>query len=192
VVDFEIFEDQDLLRIGTYGRGVWQSPLMQSPSLNPIAPTANLSVSSSVACVYSQVITLNDNSSGLVDDWYWSISPSTFSFVGGTTDSSENPQVIFNSSGTYSVSLTVSNSYGSDDTTMNDIISAGGAAIPFFEDFENGISDWSINNPDNNITWSITNVNFSQSGNSAIYMNNYVYSNYYAVDELITHTLNHA
>ncbi|MDB3991782.1 hypothetical protein N9443_01610, partial [Schleiferiaceae bacterium] len=190
VVDFEIFENQDLLRIGTYGRGVWQSPLMQSPSLNPIAPTANLSVSSSVACVNSQVITLNDNSSGLVDDWYWSISPSTFSFVGGSTDSSENPQVIFNSSGTYSVSLTVSNSYGSDDTTMNDIISAGGAAIPFFEDFENGISDWSINNPDGGTTWSTTNANGQQPGNNSVFVDHFYYSpSNGEIDELISPTL---
>ena len=190
VVDFEIFENEDLLRIGTYGRGVWQSPLMQSPSSNPVAPTANFSVSSNVACVNSQIIALNDSSLGFVEDWYWSISPSTFSFVGGTTDSSENPQVIFNSSGTYSVTLTVSNNYGSDDTTVSNIIGDGGESIPFFENFENGISRWSINNPDGGTTWTTTNINGQQPGNNSAFVDHYFYSSSNGeIDELISPTL---
>jgi len=73
---------------------------------------------------------------------------------------------------------------------MNDIISAGGAAIPFFEDFENGVSDWSINNPDGGTTWSTTNVNGQQPGSNSVFVDHFYYSSSNGeIDELISPTL---
>ena len=73
---------------------------------------------------------------------------------------------------------------------MNDIISVMGAAIPSFEDFENGISDWSINNPDGGTTWSTANVNGQQPGNNSAFVDHYYYSSSNGeIDELISPTL---
>ncbi|MEN8223977.1 MAG: M6 family metalloprotease domain-containing protein [Bacteroidota bacterium] len=54
--------------------------------------------------------------------WLWSFSPSTVSYYGGTTAGSQNPRVIFNEGGYYSVTLTVTNDYGSDAETKTDYI----------------------------------------------------------------------
>ena len=88
--DLEVYEDQSLLRIGTYGRGVWQSPMMAGMSA---APEANFDVDPNTICGLNDIIQLSDVSSGRPTSWYWQITPSSYNFVGGTTDSSENPQI---------------------------------------------------------------------------------------------------
>ncbi|MBW6492295.1 MAG: M6 family metalloprotease domain-containing protein [Lentimicrobium sp.] len=46
--------------------------------------------------------------------WAWSFTPATVTFTDGTTAASQNPKVIFNAPGSYTVSLTATNAYGSD------------------------------------------------------------------------------
>ena len=150
ISDLEVYEDQSLLRIGTFGRGVWQSPMMAGLSN---APEANFNADPYSTCGLLDTIQLSDASSGQPTSWYWQITPSSYSFVGGTNDSSENPQIAFSSTGNYTVTLSVSNNYGTDDTTQFQVISVGGAMLPFIEDFENGNNGWEISNPDNGITW---------------------------------------
>lgn len=58
---------------------------------------------------------ITDLSTGSPTSWSWVITPATgWSYAGGTTASSQNPQVTFTVAGTYSVQLTASNSSGSD------------------------------------------------------------------------------
>ncbi|MEM8524523.1 MAG: T9SS type A sorting domain-containing protein [Bacteroidota bacterium] len=47
----------------------------------------------------------------------WTINPSTFSYVENTTANSRNPIVIFEEAGDYDLSLMVTNTFGSADTT---------------------------------------------------------------------------
>ncbi|MGB0312074.1 MAG: PKD domain-containing protein, partial [Schleiferiaceae bacterium] len=186
VVDFEIYEDDDLLRIGTYGRGVWQSPLMAGSAAPPVAA---FMADPAAPCGTTDTISLIDQSQGLTTSWQWQISPSTFSYVNGTTDSSQSPQVIFSATGGYTVTLTATNAYGSDDTTVFQAISVGGAALPFVEDFENGLNGWEIDNPDGGITWASTTVNGTSPGTTGMFMNHYSYSGSGQRDELISPAL---
>lgn len=80
-----------------------------------IAPASNFSVNSSSACTGDQFF-LTDQSSNSPTGWSWSSVPS--SGVMFNTSSSQNPQVTFSVSGTYSVSLTASNSGGVGSTSV--------------------------------------------------------------------------
>ena len=65
-----------------------------------------------------QTLTLQDNSNmvGLAcknPTYLWSVSPNSgFSFVGGTTSSSANPQIQFSVAGTYTITQQITNSCG--------------------------------------------------------------------------------
>ena len=67
-------------------------------------------------------VQFTDQSSGTPTSWSWS-------FSGGTpsTSTSQNPRVTYNTAGTYNVSLTVRNSYGSNTMTKNGYITVTGA-----------------------------------------------------------------
>jgi hypothetical protein len=56
---------------------------------------------------YDTTIVLTDLTIGGPVTWNWTIGPSTYYFVNGTTASSQNPQVRFTSNGVYSVTLIV-------------------------------------------------------------------------------------
>ena len=82
-----------------------------------------------------QTVHLTDLSSDDPTSWSWSFNPSTVTYVGGTNSSSQNPQVQFNAIGNYTVSLTATNIYGSDNETKSNYINvsfycgASGASI---------------------------------------------------------------
>lgn len=62
----------------------------------------------------NEVVTLSDSSSQNPTSWSWSITPNTYSFVNGTNNNSQHPQVSFSSSGAYTITLQTQNNYGSD------------------------------------------------------------------------------
>ena len=80
----------------------------------PITPVADFSATP-LLTVTGTTVTFTDLSQNVPSSWNWVISPATFSFVGGTSASSQNPQVQFSATGIYSVTLTASNAAGSDD-----------------------------------------------------------------------------
>jgi len=184
--DFEMFEDEALLRIGTYGRGVWQSPLMVGLSS---VPEASFTADPTSTCGLGDTVQFVDNSTGQPTSWHWQVVPTSFNFVNGTTDSSQFPQVVFTAAGSYTVTLTASNNYGTDDTTMFQAVSVGGAALPFVEDFEGSLTGWEIVNPDNGITWATATVGGTSPGNTAMTVAHYSYSSAGAVDELVSPAL---
>lgn len=67
-------------------------------------------------------LSITDASTGFVQTYAWTISPATFTYVKGTSASSKNQAVVFNTAGTYSVALKVSNPAGSNTKTMNNAI----------------------------------------------------------------------
>ena len=69
-------------------------------------------------------VQFSDLSTGLIDNWSWD-------FGDGETSTEQNPEHAYNDPGVYSVSLTVSGEYGSDDTTFVDYIHV---AQPFTAD----------------------------------------------------------
>ncbi|MFN4082181.1 MAG: PKD domain-containing protein [Bacteroidia bacterium] len=68
-------------------------------------------------------INLTDQSAGSPTSWQWNITPNTFRFVAGTSATSQNPRIIFDALGKYTIKLTVNYNGGSDDTTRVDYIS---------------------------------------------------------------------
>lgn len=82
----------------------------------PVPPTANFTADSTNVYIGSTV-NFTDTSSGSPTSWAWT-------FPGGTPTSSsaQNPSVVYNSVGTYNVSLQATNSEGSDTETKTNYI----------------------------------------------------------------------
>jgi PKD repeat protein len=63
-------------------------------------------------------VKLTDLSFHYPSSWYWTITPPTgVTFINGTDSISQNPEIEFAYFGLYTISLSVTNSIGSDDTT---------------------------------------------------------------------------
>ena len=116
VRELEIYygNTESRLRAGTYGRGLWETGLYSSPGLPPVAHFQANTTSTFVG----EIVSLEDLSSHAPDSWTWSISPASFTYQNGTNANSQHPDVSFTSPGVYSVSLTASNTSGSDTKTI--------------------------------------------------------------------------
>jgi len=66
-----------------------------------------------------------DLSTNTPTSWLWSFTPSTITYVSGTDQNSQHPQVQFNANGLYTVELTATNGGGSDTETKTGYINAG-------------------------------------------------------------------
>ncbi|MBN1597059.1 MAG: T9SS type A sorting domain-containing protein [Bacteroidales bacterium] len=87
-------------------------------------PDAHLTSEYLAVCINTPVA-LYDGSLFSPTSWEWDIIPSTFTFENGTNYHSQNPVVSFYEEDTYSVTLIISNSLGSDIRERNDYIIAG-------------------------------------------------------------------
>ncbi len=136
-VDMLQMRDSDKqVAAATYGRG-----LFTSDAFSEQAPTALFSASP----VYSGVnvpVVLQDQSAALPTSWAWTISPANYTLLEGTTLNSQHPKVAFTQAGTYTISLTATNSYGSSAalTKTNYINVNSTKAIPYTQDFD-GFAD---------------------------------------------------
>jgi len=97
--------------------------------MQPVAPVADFNASSTTVCP-NQTVTFSDISTNTPTSWTWSFNPSTVNFVNGTNANSQNPQVDFTSSGTYDVTLTSTNSAGSDVITKTGYITVDPSVSP--------------------------------------------------------------
>lgn len=138
------------------------------------------------------IVHFTDLSENCPDSWNWTITPNTFTYLQGTSSTSQNPVVTFNATGNYSVTLTVTNSIGQASLTKTDYINLGGYLLPFTEAFENGISDqgWTVVNSDGLITWDTITIGGTTPGNHAVYMNFYNYAFFTRRDQLISAPVN--
>ncbi len=118
------------------------------------SPQADFSYSQDVICVNGDV-SFQDRSYGASKDttWTWN-----WSFPGGIPNSSslENPVITYSSPGTYSVTMTVSNSAGTDTRTRTSLIEVkpAGIAATGIEYFNNPQFPNNFSNPA--LNWSIT------------------------------------
>ncbi len=125
-------------------------------TLKPIADFSTFSTNVNV----NVEITLEDKSKNTPTSYLWEITPSTgFSFTSSTGSTSQNPKVTFTQTGTYTVKLTVINTYGSDVKTVTNYITVsntgGSAPIADFNVNRNKLSpndtlvitDATTNNP---------------------------------------------
>jgi PKD repeat protein len=95
---------------------------------NTIKPKSSFSTTLTRICP-GAVIKLTDNSLYNPTNWSWDIQPSTCTFANGTTKNSQNPEIIFNNAGIYTVSQTVSNANGSDNLTKTNYINTGNLIV---------------------------------------------------------------
>lgn len=95
-------------------------------------PVASFTISDATPNV-GQIVTFTDTSTETPTSWSWAISPSTYVFEGGTSATSQNPQVAFlDESTNYTVNLTATNANGSDSTAFtNNVVSNALEAVHF-------------------------------------------------------------
>ncbi len=140
---------------------------------NTILPNVQFMAADSVPCVGSTT-ELTDQSLYIPTSWEWTITPGSYDYVDGTSSTSQNPSVQFNQVGQYTVSLSATNINGSNELTKTDYIVAGGYTMPYIEEFEYGAlpeSGWTVDNPDNDITWEIISVDGNTPGFRSAYIN---------------------
>ena len=152
------------------------------------APTANITADMTEGCP-GTTITFDDASGGAPTSWSWT-------FPGGSPASStlESPSVTYATAGTYNVTLTVTNTFGTDTYTATGYITiGGGASVTWFnETFEGGAfppTGWSLDNPDGNVTWEGSSVAGTAPGSTAARLENYNYNSPGQRDGIITPTL---
>ena len=104
VDDIEVFTAGEKVRVGTYGRGLWQGDIYRQ------GPRAIMSASRTSVCV-GDTLTLFDNSSNATGR-VW-----TMTGASPSTSTLANPLISYSSPGTYSVTLIATNSFASDTLT---------------------------------------------------------------------------
>jgi len=101
--------------------------LILDGSANPCAagndaPVADF-VANATTVTVGSTVQFTDLTTHSPSSWAWVITPATgWSYAGGTTASSPNPQVTFTVAGQYTVQLTATNGVGSDDETKTNYI----------------------------------------------------------------------
>ncbi|MEL7340166.1 MAG: PKD domain-containing protein, partial [Bacteroidota bacterium] len=139
-------------------------------------------------------INFSDLSSSAPSAWAWSFSPNNVTYLSGTTDSSQNPVVSFNTVGNYSVTLITSNGNGNDTLTKTNFITIdNGATLPFAEDFQSGQfppANWILDNPDAGISWVNTSVTGSDGQlTNVAWLNNFDYNEPGELDALQSYAI---
>ena len=105
-----------LVAVATYGRGLFTSDIFTDPQ-----PIADFDVNRTVSCMFD-TLRFTDLSTKEPNAWTWTFSPNTVTFLEGTNQNSQNPIVLFNETGTYSISLEATNDDGSGDITKTNYI----------------------------------------------------------------------
>lgn len=99
-------------------------------SYAPPPLTADFTADKTEVCS-DETVSFTDRSSGSPTSWSWSFNPDDVTYVGGTSSTSQNPQVQFNSVGTFDVSLTVANASENDTETKNSYVSVSSIIADF-------------------------------------------------------------
>ena len=135
-------------------------------------PIARFSSNRQFVCEGSTV-RFSAEEGNIPQSWVWS-------FPGGSPSTSQasSPVVEYARKGTYDVELIAKNEFGSDTLFLSSYIKVDttGSEVIFFEDFENGLSRWEIENPDNQTTWQLELVDGSEFGQIAVGINLYDYT----------------
>jgi photosystem II stability/assembly factor-like uncharacterized protein len=153
-----------------------------------VLPEVDFIASDTIPCG-TDIIEFTDLTLYCPDTWLWEFSPGDVSYMNGTGAGSQHPVVKFNSSGAYSVTLTATNANGQESLTRTDYIHIGGLELPYVEDFESGnLEDkgWTVVNPDDGITWDVTDVEGNAPGEQAAWINIAAYPSFGQRDMLVS------
>lgn len=116
--------ENSLIRAGTFGRGLWESEVYYNTTA---APNADF-IADNTTVTVNEIVSFTDLSSGSIDTWNWDFGDTQVS-------SDENPTHSYTAEGTYTVSLTVSGTNGSDTEIKVDYITVTSIPAPV-ADFE--------------------------------------------------------
>jgi PKD repeat protein len=154
------------------------------------APLADFTADKTNICVGEQV-TFTNNTTGNTPITY------SWTFQGGNpaTSTAVNPVVTYPVAGTYSVTLTATNSNGTNQAVKTGYITVLGVNnLPLVEGFEATTfppSGWRVDNPDGGITWTrATNASGYSQSTASVFYNCYNYSTTNQRDWLITPNYN--
>lgn len=130
IADLSIYYPLGKLRAATYGRGMWEVDLVNNGAM---APIANFTADKVNICA-GMTVNFSDISTFGPTGWSWI-------FQSGTpgTSTVQNPSIVYNTPGTYSVQLTATNGNGSDAELKTLYITVSPInALPLVEGFQGG------------------------------------------------------
>lgn len=87
-----------------------------------VPPTGYFTADNTLPCKNNSVVTFTSQATGNPTQYSWSITPETYVYTDGTSNSSVNPKIIFNAFASYSVALTVTGVDGTTTTTRTNYI----------------------------------------------------------------------
>jgi PKD repeat protein len=137
----------------------------------------------------TDVVRFTDLSLNCPSTFTWQFNPDQVTYLEGTDEHSQNPVVRFDETGTYSVTLIAGNANGSGNLSKIDYVVIGGMTLPYTEDFEGGSftdASWTVENPDQDITWAMTEVEGNSPGNQAAWINIFDYYAFGPRDYLVS------
>ena len=181
VSDIEINEDAGVVRVSTYGRGIWESPINHDSP-----PIIEFQADKTVICP-GETVNFTDRTSGTPTSWSWT-------FAGGNPGSStdKNPSVSYDTPGMYDVELSATNEFGTTAATKTGYIQVKEAQFgPLMEGFEGNFppDGWLVNNPDGGLAF-VQRVDAGRNSSSSMVMNNADNANVGEIDEILLQPVN--
>ncbi len=108
-------------------------------------PVANFSASPTTTC--TGVVQFTDLTTNSPTTWSWN-------FGDGTTSTAQNPSHIYTANGTYTVTLTTTNAYGSNPKTLTNYITINKPAVPTASNVEKcGPSSFALSTTATAVSW---------------------------------------
>jgi lysyl endopeptidase len=102
--------------------------VLQTSCATASVPVVDFNASNLYPAV-NDLVAIVDASTNSPFAWTWTITPATYTFVGGTTQNSQNPQVQFTATGNYTVNLTAANTGGYGVKNKSAYIHVGGLGL---------------------------------------------------------------
>ncbi len=164
------------------------SNLLATGVTNPALCVADFKFDKTILCTGGSVA-FTDVSYHGINSWNWNFGDGE-SLVGNDPAVHQNPTHTYNTPGTYTVTLTVSNGADMLSKTYSNVITVlgeGGISTPLLEGFEGTWpeNNWFINNVDGDETWQV--VNTSYSGTKGLKLSNFTSESGH-IDEFISNT----
>lgn len=162
--------------------------LLATGVTNPSLCVADFKFDKSILCAGDSVA-FTDVSYHGITSWNWNFGDGV-TLVGSDPAVHQNPTHIYNTPGTFTVTLTVSNGADELSKTYSNVITVlgeGGINTPLLEGFEGTWPDnnWFVNNVDGDETWQV--VSTSYSGTKGLKLSNFTSESGH-IDEFISNT----
>jgi PKD repeat protein len=164
------------------------SNLLATGVTNPALCVADFEFNKNILCTGDSV-TFTDISYHGITSWNWNFGDGA-TLVGSDPAVHQNPIHTYDTPGTFTVTLTVSNGADQLSKTYSNVITVlGGAGLntPLMEGFEGTwpANNWFVNNPDLDETWQVVTTNYS--GTKGLKLSNFTSESGH-VDEFISST----